>query len=52
MIQTDLRIAASSKRSGAAFEYRYHVRYDDGDYRWESVDGATTRLKIVDRARK
>ena len=34
---------------GAAFDYRYHVRYDDGDRRWERVSDVTTRLTILSR---
>ena len=36
----------SSERT-CAFEYRYHVLYDDGDKRWETMSDVTTRLKIL-----
>ena len=47
--KTDLRISSQS-RHGAAFEYRYHVKYDDGDKRWETFDDIGTRLAIIARA--
>ena len=46
--KTDWKI--SSQYRDAAFEYRYHVRYDDGDTRWETMGDITTRLTILERA--
>ena len=34
----------------AAFRYRFHVKYDDGDKRWEFVDSDTIRFTILRRA--
>ena len=39
-----------SSSAEGAFEFRYHVKYDDGDQRWETVGDVTVRLIILRRA--
>ena len=46
---TDWKINSSSD---GAFEFRYHVKYDDGDKRWETLGDVTVRLTILKRAHK
>ena len=51
VIETKLEIN-SHTRTGAAFEYRYRVHYEDGDKRWETIGDITTKLVILSRAEK
>ena len=46
---TDWKINSSSD---GAFEFRYHVKYDDGDKRWETLGDVTVRPTILKRAPK
>ena len=48
--KTDWKI--NSQNRDAAFEYRYHVLYDDGDKRWETMGSSSVRLTILERAAK
>ena len=43
-------VISSHTKNGAAFKYRYHVLYHDGDRRWETMGDTTTRLTILNRA--
>jgi len=51
--QVEWTINSFARRSAMqAFSYRYHVVYDDGDRRWETVGDTTTRLSVLSRSNK